>query len=120
MKRIIRRSSRTLTPAELADWKQRAQRIDAEEKDAIIARGRAIRDSRRRAIARLSQALQLLRDERERQGLSLSDLQERTGIDRGALSRLENAKDPNPTVATLQRYAAALGKELVLNLVDAE
>jgi len=34
------------------------------------------------------------------------------------LSKLENAADSNPTVATLVNYADALGKKLVIQLVD--
>jgi transcriptional regulator with XRE-family HTH domain len=42
----------------------------------------------------------------------LTDMLERTGISREALSRLENHEAPNPTVRTLARYAAAVGLEL--------
>ncbi len=66
----------------------------------------------------LRQALAVLRAERERQGLSLADMNERTGIDRAALSRLENNEEANPTLATLERYADALGKQLVVLLSD--
>jgi transcriptional regulator with XRE-family HTH domain len=45
----------------------------------------------------------------------LSDIEERTGIGRSALSRLENETEPNPTVVTLTRYAEALGKKLVVS-----
>ena len=60
-----------------------------------------------------------LRRERERLGLSLSDVAERAGIDKGALSRLENGQQLNPTVNTLARYAHALGKSLAWGMVDA-
>jgi transcriptional regulator with XRE-family HTH domain len=55
-------------------------------------------------------ALQALKVERERRGLSISDVAERSGLDRAVVSRLENGKQDNPTVATLMRYAAALNK----------
>jgi len=45
-------------------------------------------------------------------GVSLSELEKRTGIRKSALSRLENAKAPNPTLATLLRYAAAIDHRL--------
>jgi DNA-binding Xre family transcriptional regulator len=64
-------------------------------------------------------ALAALRLERERQGLSLTDVSERTGIDRGTLSKLETGKVANPTVATLRTYARALGKRLEWSLADA-
>jgi len=61
-----------------------------------------------------------LRRERERLGLSLADVAERAGIDKGALSRLENGQQLNPTVNTLARYAHALGKSLAWGMVEAE
>jgi DNA-binding phage protein len=66
----------------------------------------------------LQEALRLLKDERVRQGLSLGDIQDRVGIERPNLSRLENDAEANPTIATLTRYASALGKRLVIALVD--
>ena len=56
--------------------------------------------------------------ERERQGLSLSDISERTGIDRATLSMLETGKVTNPTVGTLRTLARALNKQLSWSLVD--
>lgn len=50
-----------------------------------------------------------LRSLREKAGLSLSDLEERTGIDRATLSKLEGGHTPNPTLYTLWRYALGLG-----------
>jgi ribosome-binding protein aMBF1 (putative translation factor) len=61
-----------------------------------------------------------LRRERERQGLSLSDIAERADIDKAALSRLENGQQLNPTVNTLARYANALGSTLKLALGEPE
>jgi DNA-binding phage protein len=66
----------------------------------------------------LRQVLSALRTERERQGLSLADINERTGIDRAALSRLENNEDANPTLTTLERYAEAVGKQMVVLLSE--
>ena len=45
-------------------------------------------------------------------------LAERTGIDRAALSRLENGAQDNPTINTLQRYAFALGKQVLVQVAD--
>jgi DNA-binding XRE family transcriptional regulator len=66
----------------------------------------------------LAALVQALRNERERQGLSLGDAAKRSGIDKAALSRLENGQSVNPTWNTLSRYAAALGKEVALALRD--
>jgi transcriptional regulator with XRE-family HTH domain len=43
-------------------------------------------------------------------------MQRRSGMTRAALCRLETAADANPTLATIERYAAALGKRLELVL----
>jgi ribosome-binding protein aMBF1 (putative translation factor) len=63
--------------------------------------------------------LETLRREREAEGLSLADLAERSGMDKAALSRLENCQQMNPTLHTLARYARALGKHLRWSLEDA-
>lgn len=60
-----------------------------------------------------------LRRERERQGVTLAELADRTGIDQAGLSRLETGKADNPTVDTLYRVAAALGKEICCSFRDA-
>jgi ribosome-binding protein aMBF1 (putative translation factor) len=61
-------------------------------------------------------ALAGLRRERERQGLSLTDLAERTGIDRATISKLETGKIANPTVGTLRTLVRALGQKLAWTL----
>jgi predicted transcriptional regulator len=53
-----------------------------------------------------------LKRHRQRQGLSLADVAERSGMDRSAVSRLENGVYVNPTVDTLYRYAEAIGAEI--------
>jgi ribosome-binding protein aMBF1 (putative translation factor) len=68
----------------------------------------------------LMNVLAALRKARAAAGLSLADMKRRTGIDRAALSRLENAVTENPTIETLSRYAGALGKRLVVKIVDVE
>jgi transcriptional regulator with XRE-family HTH domain len=56
---------------------------------------------------------------REQQGLSITDLADRSGMDRAMISRLENGQIDNPTIATMTRFAKALGKKVVVSLVDA-
>ena len=51
---------------------------------------------------------------REAAGLTLAEVSRRCGIDQPALSRLENGRNKNPTLDTLWRYAAAVGRRLVL------
>jgi ribosome-binding protein aMBF1 (putative translation factor) len=55
---------------------------------------------------------------REQQGLSITDLAERTGMDRAMISRLENGQIDNPTIATVARYARALGKKVIVSFSD--
>jgi DNA-binding XRE family transcriptional regulator len=55
---------------------------------------------------------------REEQGLSITDMCERTGMDRAAVSRLENGQIANPTINTMNRYARALGKRVMVSLTD--
>jgi transcriptional regulator with XRE-family HTH domain len=56
-----------------------------------------------------------LKKVRESAGLTLAAVSKRTGMDQATLSRLENGRQPNPTVDTLWRYASAVGRQLVLN-----
>ncbi len=64
--------------------------------------------------------LRQLKASREAAGLTLADVSARCGIDQPALSRLENGHTPNPTLDTLWRYAAAVGKRLVLTTEDVQ
>lgn len=91
----------------------------ATELPEIRQRARERLELRRQDGTPLRQVLGALRAERVRLGLSLADINERSGIDRAALSRLENNEDANPTLSTLERYAAAVGKQMVVLLSDA-
>src|SRR5207248_1700473 len=66
----------------------------------------------------VQKALQALKQNRKRRGLTIGDVSERSGLDRAVVSRLENGKQDNPTVATLMRYAAAIGKRFVWSYED--
>lgn len=105
--------NRRLTDQEKAKYRAVRQQI-AEELPEIKRRGKA---ARQRIL--LKQVLQALKEERQRQGMSLRALNERTGIDRGSLSKLENDPDPNVTVNTLMKYAEAVGKTITVQLEDA-
>jgi len=66
----------------------------------------------------LIQIFLLLKAERQRQSMSLTQLATLTGIDKGRLSRLENSQHPNVTIETLVRISQALGKRITLKLED--
>jgi DNA-binding phage protein len=59
-----------------------------------------------------------LKSGRQAAGVSLSEMETRTGIQKSALSRLENSKAPNPTLLTLQRYAKAIGMTLDVSVKE--
>ena len=46
----------------------------------------------------------------------MAEVAERMGIDPPALSRLETGKTLNPTLATLHKWAEALGQKLDVDL----
>jgi DNA-binding XRE family transcriptional regulator len=98
-----------LTPAEARKYRRIRAQVDA-EMPALLAERRA-----ERALAELVAQLKAARRE---QGLSLADVRKRTGMDRSAVSKLENGLRENPTLDTVVRYASAVGKRLVISLVD--
>lgn len=68
----------------------------------------------------IQHAIAALKEERRRPGLSLADVKNVSSIDRAMLCKLESGKLPNPTVATLTRYARAIGKSIEILLRDRE
>ncbi|WP_169979116.1 helix-turn-helix domain-containing protein [Tautonia rosea] len=59
-----------------------------------------------------------MKSARQARGLSLADVAQRSGIDRAALSRLENEHNVNPKLETLGRYAGALDLEVTITIDD--
>jgi hypothetical protein len=113
-KRRTARVYRELTPEERQRW-NRANAEAERDKEGILAHARRIKAARNKVHVAVREAMRKLKRERKAQGLSLSDVEKRSGIGRAALSRLENETELNPTVVTLSRYAEALGKEVVVN-----
>ena len=111
IRRVTR--SRPLTAEESAKYKEIRAQI-AEELPELVAR----HHERLSALDQLGELLKQLKVAREERGLSLSDLTDLTGMDRSAISKLETGQRPNPTIETLVRYADAVGKHLVVSLVD--
>ncbi len=60
--------------------------------------------------------VQAIIDARRQNGITQKELSERTGIAQGDISKLENGS-ANPSVKTLERVAAALGKRLKIEFV---
>jgi DNA-binding phage protein len=85
-------------------------------RDEILAEGRVRKKALETSRAQVRHTVEALRAERERLGLSLADVESRSGLKRSALSRLENDPTANPTLLTLQRYASAIGMRVVAEL----
>jgi ribosome-binding protein aMBF1 (putative translation factor) len=102
--------------------RRRAERQTPEYQEQLARDIEAIRREfpPRKADGELAAVLAAFRAERERQGLSLTDVQERAHLERSMVSKLERGEIPNPTVGTLRAFAAALGKRLTLGLAEAE
>jgi helix-turn-helix protein len=86
--------------------------------EELIASGAAARLGLNVIHSPAQELLGQLKASREAAGLTLAEVSPRCGIDQPALSRLENGRTRNPTVDTLWRYAAAVGKRLVLTAED--
>lgn len=99
LNRIIRRA----TAAEKRRHKQVREKTDAEFAP------------RRKPVSASRVILAKLRSQRELKGLSLEDVAKRTGMARSNLCRLEQHGE-NVKLDTLQRYAAALDCELVIEV----
>lgn len=113
--RQVRRVSRgrLLTAEEAAKYRKIREQVEV-EKPEINARIRA-QLTRARDLAEVFSELKRVREDK---GLSLSDLQNITGIDRSTLSKLETGQRANYTLETVLRYAEALGKQVLVTLAD--
>jgi DNA-binding XRE family transcriptional regulator len=115
-KRTIRRSQRT--PEETARIKQVREKFQAEKPSLakLRASGEYSEPVSQGELLALLQFVAQLKDLRMQRNLSLADVAERTGIDKAAISRIENGLNPNPTVATLEALSRAVGARLRLVL----
>ncbi|MBQ9886492.1 MAG: helix-turn-helix transcriptional regulator [Lachnospiraceae bacterium] len=60
--------------------------------------------------------MQAMIDARNAEGLTQKELSARSGIAQGDISKMENG-NANPSIRTLQRLAAAMGKKLKIDFV---
>jgi ribosome-binding protein aMBF1 (putative translation factor) len=84
--------------------------------DQVVASGEYEGPVQAAAYWEVRRVMAELKAEREGQGLTLAQLAERSGIDKGAISKLETGRQVNPTVDTLSRIAAGLGVRVGLTL----
>ena len=118
-KRAITHTYRKGTPEELEHYRRLREQIEQEKPDMNQRAHESLEHAIQTGL-RPCTAIHALRRERQRQGLSLADLKARSGIDRASACRLENNPDANPTIKTLERYATAVGKKLLIVLLDDE
>ena len=108
IKHVQRKSRRTpKETAKLRADRERYQR-DKPSPDQLLAEGGHKEFISLGELMFIHPVMASLKKERERQGLTLADLSKRTGIDQGALSKLETGAHSNPTLATLYRIAPFL------------
>ena len=118
IKRISRRAERT--PEETAALRADRERYQRDKPtvEQLLAEGGHEDTMPLGEFLTLQELLFQVRKERERQQLTLAEIEKRTGIDQAALSRLETGKQINTTFETVARILRALGKELVWSLRD--
>ncbi len=110
------RVHRDLTPQEQQRLEAARAETEATKQD-ILAAGRVRKQAWVAMRREVTRSIETLKAEREKLGLSLADVEARCGLKPSAISRLENDADANPTLLTLQRYAAALGMTLNTTLI---
>jgi len=105
---------RKLTPQEAARYRQLRADI-AREQPAIDAQIRAELAEQREWAAVFVELKQV----RQSLGLSLEDIEARTGIDRSTVARLETGQRANFTLDMVRKYAQAVGKRALVTIADA-
>lgn len=105
-----------LTPDQRAAFRAIRERAESDRAgpDELVARGEVDGFVSQGAFMELLGLIDEVRRERERKGLSLTEVAERSGLARAMISKLENGRNPNPTIDTLSRYAMAVDMELKL------
>ena len=118
-KKMGKRVYRQATVEEQERHKRIREHIQEELPDIQQRAKQKLAEAMQRGIA-IQHTMAVLKSERVKKGLSLSDMKERTGIERSTLSRLENNAEANPTISTLTRYADAVGKKVFIVLADTD
>jgi predicted transcriptional regulator len=115
-KRIHRKIERTAEEQRQLDEIRRRFRNQKPGLEDLLASGDAAEAVSQGEYVDLRKMLAALKKHREQHGLSLTDIAEKSGMDRAAVSRLENGVYVNPTIDTLYRYAEAIGAEIAFSV----
>ncbi len=112
----IRSVYRHLSPEERAEYKRQAE-LDDQDQEWVRAEAKKFHeeDMRHGTVPRM--AKYVLMDERKYQGLSDEEMMARSGLDAAALASM-SGRDACPTIETMEAYAKALGKKLLIVLAD--
>jgi len=117
-KRIVQNSNRSPEQIE----RERAVRADFQQARpslaALVGGGEFTAPVKQGEYLTLMEFAARVKQAREQQNLSLSDVSSRSGIDKSAISRLENGLLENPTIGTLMKVAKSLGKRIRIDLED--
>ena len=107
-----------LTPEKRAEYKRLALLEDQDKEWARAEAKKGHEEAMRNGIVP-RMARFILMQERKNQGLSDDEMIARSGLDAEALASMAG-RDVHPTIETLEAYAQALGKQLLIVLADAE
>jgi ribosome-binding protein aMBF1 (putative translation factor) len=110
--------SRRLSPEERAESKRRAELAD-QDKAWVRAEADRIHEESMRNGTVPRMARYVLMQERKQQGLSDDEMIARSGLDATALASMAG-RDAHPTIETMEAYARALGKKLLIAFADEE
>lgn len=105
---------RKLTPQEAARYRE--LRADIERERPVINAEIHSQLAEQRELAAVFTELKQVR---QALGLSLDDIQHRTGIEVTELSKLENGRRANLTLDIVRCYAQAVGKRVLVTVADA-
>ncbi|ETW94424.1 MAG: hypothetical protein ETSY1_34980 [Candidatus Entotheonella factor] len=114
----IRSVYRSLTPEERQKHKRLAELADQDREWAKAEADEGHQEAMRSGVVP-RMARFVLMQERKRQGLSDEELMARSGLDAMALASM-SGRDARPTIETMEAYARALGKKLLIVLADEE
>ncbi len=109
------------TPEQLAELKATRERFQREKPthDDMANSGEFDGPYLHGNVMAYLSAIAKLKQRRQELGLSLAAVADHSGLGVGMLSRLENGKILNPTLASLWRYAGALGMSIGLEVTTA-
>lgn len=114
----IRNVYRSLSPEERAAHKRLAELAD-QDKEWVRAEADRIHQESMHNGTVPGMVRFVLMQERKRQGLSDEEMMARSGLDAAALATMVG-RDAQPSIETMEAYARALGKKLLIVLADEE